>query len=390
MTSYCLAVLTKSPALVAGPALWLLTFTASLRVRWYSPIVRGVPFALPLGLYFAWDKWAHHLNDTFAAGSTYFATDFHFDDYLARVKDPAVLKRVLWFVVPSYGCNWVLFPALAAGIALAFRPGLRAVSAPMLLWLVMGAGLCAGLERLHWHWYYVFMFMLPLVYFGGVGIAAMFEAVEAYTQTTAFVRWGLWFVTLAFLTTSWAGGPYKMLSEVIGSGSQPVNLSWTSEDGFFGLFVLAIVSLAIAASLPLRIGGGLVGVILAAALWVAMPRAVHDVWQIFLFRSRAAEWRDFDTDWKELRRTVDELSTRRDRFVVDGGNPWFLHLVLRKGFAFYGHDIDSLGLAYFLDHHIRFYVHFPQNNPLPNVFAGRTPIRHAERWEIYCVAPAGC
>src|SRR5262249_29170835 len=103
MVAYCLAVMTKSPALVAGPAMWLLSFTASRPLRWYKPIVRGVPFLLPIALYLIWDKWAHHLNQTFAGGQTYFAIDFNWDDYVRRVHDPVFLKHVFWFVIPSYG-----------------------------------------------------------------------------------------------------------------------------------------------------------------------------------------------------------------------------------------------------------------------------------------------
>jgi hypothetical protein len=389
MLFYCLAVTTKSPALVAGPSLFLLTFTESRQLRWYTLVLRGVPFVLPIALFWAWDQWAHHLNLVYNDGTVYFSTEFNWNDYLARIHDIGFLKRTFWFVIPSYSSNWVLFPVLATGLALGFRRGLRRVSLPMFLWLLLGAGLSAGLERMYWHWYYTFMFMTPLVYFGGIGIAAIFEVMAAYRETTPFVQWGFWFMMIALMATSWAGGPPKHLDQVLGA-SQPLgNIGWTSEDGFFGLFMLQMVALAMAASMPGRWGERAKLVALAAALYLAIPRAKDDLWQIFSSRSRSAEWGDWKTHWKELREAVDQISTRADRFVVDGGNPWFLHLVLRKGFTFFGPDIDNLGIDYFVDRHIRFYVHFQQNGALPHIFQASKPVRQASRWEIYCIQE-GC
>jgi hypothetical protein len=387
---YCLAVMTKSPALVAGPAMWMLTFSATPRLRWYQPILRGLPLLVPLVLYRAWDNWAHYLNTAFAGGEAYFAIDLHWDDYLHRIHDPTSLKRFFWFVLPSYSSNWVMFPVLATGLALAFRKGLRAVSVPMFIWLAMGCSLCAGMERLEWHWYYTFLFMLPLVYFGGVGMAVLFEGAAAYRDTTLLVRWGTWFMALALLATNWASGGEKHLEGVLGA-SQPLgNVGWTSEDGFFALFVLQLVGLALATLFPPGSGQWAARIAIAASCYVAFPRAVYDLTQIFDWRSRRNEWQDFDTDWKELRRAVDEVSTRNDGFVVDGANPWFLYLVRRRGFAQFASQLDEPGVPFFTNGGARFYVHFTQNGALARSIEGRKPMRSGPRWEIFCIDPHGC
>lgn len=392
LVTYCVAVGAKSPAVIAGPALWLLTFSASPRFHWSKPLLRGLPFALPLALFWGWDRWAHHLNETFNGGEAYFAIAIDWVDLRNRLRDRHVLEHAFGFVFTAYAANWVLAPVLVTGLALGFRKGLRALSLPLLLWLAMGAVLCAGSERLTWHWYYTFMMMAPLFYFGGVGVAAVFEALAAYERTTVGVRWGLWNIVLTLAATGWAGGPLMKLEQVAGAG-QPPGSRWTAPDKIAGLLIVQIVAMVLAtwagSRRSLVVMRWLAPVALAGACFVGLPRALHDLNQIFLWRSRAEQWPDFAKHWKPMRRALDEVSSRKDVFVVDGANPWYLFLALRRGLVQFG-EPDPGALAAYAANGARFYLHYRQTGPLPGALVGRPLIRSGELWELYCLAPDGC
>ena len=389
MAVYCLAVGTKSPALVAGPSMWLLTWTASPRFHWRKPLMRGLPFVLPLALFWGWDKWAHHLNEVYNGGEVYFAISFDWRDHLARLRDANSLQRAFGFVVPSYASHWALFPVLVTGLMLAFRKGLRALSFPMLLWLVLGLALCAGSERLTWHWYYTFMFMLPLFYFGGVGVAVVFEGIASYRETSLAVRWGLWSIIVALAATSWVGGPLEQLQQVAGA-SFPPGPTWTAQNRFFALCAAQAIGMILTTLFTFRSARWVATMALVASAAVALPRAFHDLREVFLWRSRADQWPDFAAHWQPMRQALDQVSTREDVFVVDGGNPWFLHLALRKGFVQAVGDIDPMGLGFFTARGARFYLHFRENGRLPLALATRSPVRAGERWALYCIVPGGC
>jgi hypothetical protein len=388
MLLYCAAVGAKSPAIIAGPALWLLCFTASPRLRWYTPIVCGLPFVLPVALFWGWERWADHLTRTFNGGEEYFATHIKWNEYFERFRDKDAMRRAFRFVFPSYTSNWVLFPVLLAGFLLSFRRGLRAITFPMLLWLLIGLFFCAGSERLTWHWYYTFMMMLPVVYFGGVGIAALFEGTYAYAETSRVVRWGVWSMGLALLLTRWAGGPPQHLIEVVGS-TYPAPTTWTYEKPFLCLIGIQLISIPLALFVRFRGARWLATALVVVAMVLAFPRATRDVRQVFLWRSRVDLWRDMRKHWLPMRRVLDEVSTRKDVFVVDGDNPWYLHLALRKGYV-KGVEASPEELLQYQQRKVRFYLHFKEASPLLQTLVRGPLLRAGPRWELYCIDPNGC
>ncbi|HEX6243596.1 MAG TPA: hypothetical protein VFZ61_21935 [Polyangiales bacterium] len=389
MASYGLAVGTKSPAIIAGPALWLLSFTASRGVRWYTPLLRGLPFVLPLALFWGWDKWAHHLDDKFNEGFKYFEIDFKLREYIDRFKDMDAMRRAFGFVFTSYTSSWVLLPALLAGLALAFRRGYRAISLPMLVWLVIGLFLCAGSERLTWHWYYAFMLMLPLFYFGGVGLASVFEGVACYEQTSLALRWSVWQLVLAFALTRFIGGPARALKDAIGAGYPP-GPTWTTPSNLLWLLGVQLVALLLALTLRFRGARLVASVALAVSCAVAIPRALHDLRQTFLWRARVDLWPDMEKHWLPMRRELDQVSTRADLFVVDGYNPWYLYLARRKGFV-HGDPPNHEEWVRIIKSKTRFYLHFHERGGgIHTNLSGHPLLRKGERWELYCLDPEGC
>jgi hypothetical protein len=388
MLVYCLAVGAKTPAIIAGPALWLLSFSASPRLRWHTPIVRGLPFLLPLAMFWGWDKWAHHLDEAFNGGEHYFAIDMNLRDYLNRLKDREAMKRAFSFVFPSYCSNWVLSPLLLTGFVLGFRRGFRALSLPLLLWLLIGLFFCAGTERLTWHWYYAFMIMLPLHYFGGLGVAALFEGVAAYEQTSVLARWGMWSGACALALTRWVGGEPGLLQQAIGA-SYPPGPSWTDERSLHWLLDVLLLGMVLAYALRFRGARWLARAAVAAALALSIPRAIHDVREVTTWRSRKDLWPDMEKHWIPMRRELDRVSTRKDVFLSEGGNPWYLYLALRKGFVF-GDTRDALDLDALRKSGVRFYLHYAEHGALHPLLANLPLLRRGELWELYCFDPNGC
>jgi hypothetical protein len=156
------------------------------------------------------------------------------------------------------------------------------------------------------------------------------------------------------------------------------------------LLGVQLLALLLAACVRFRGARWVASAALVAACAVALPRALHDLRQLFLFRARVDLWPDMEKHWWPMRRALDEVSTRADLFVVDGYNPWYLYLARRKGFV-HGDPPSLLELGRIHQAHTRFYLHFPERGGgvHPNL-SGYPLIRKGERWELYCLDPKGC
>ncbi|MFO0751182.1 MAG: glycosyltransferase family 39 protein [Myxococcota bacterium] len=399
MVAYTLAVLIKSPALVAGPAMWLFTFTAQ-PVAFRTTLRRAAWFAVPLALWWAWNQWAHHLNESQNGGEVYFAIEFNLQTMLADATNGGQLRHIFAFLLPSYICNWVLFPAFLAGVALGFEKENRPVALPMAVWF-LGAALflAAFSSRLGSHWYYALVILPPVLYFGALALGRVFDLATsredsparfATGEATPLSRWAAGFVVATLFVAPFVGGRLRELSEApAASGLQPGS-SWVGEAGFLGLAVIEMLALALA-FLPAPRWGRLAYLpLLFVAGWLGLGRAEHDVSELFKWRTRFAEWETIQPETDALRAEVARFSTRDDLFLTDGGNPWYLYLPLRKGWTEDTPVIERNGLQPYTDKGARFFLHFFENGRMPRPMKNLKPIAHAPKWELYCLSPSGC
>lgn len=387
---YTLAALAKVPALTAGPAMWLFSWTAKPTAP-RKIIQRGAWFAVPLLAAVAWNAWARHLNQAYNEGETYFAIDFSLKTMLHDASSRELLRHLFAGVVPGYASSWVLFPAVLVGCALGFEPENRPLAGPMAAWFAGSAlFLAAFSSRLQSHWYYALVILPPVSYFGALGLGRLIDLAGAREPPLPLSRWAAGVLIPALALAPVVGGTPRELEAVSGGAGFHASSTWTGE--LNAIVLLAIFALA-SGALRLRARAhrpALWLALIAAASVPGLSRAGHDTLEAFKWRSRAAEWATADHAWDDLRRAVDRYSTRQDRFLVDGANPWYLHLPLRKGWNQSVHDLAVNGLDWYRARGARFLVHYPEAGPKPRGLKPEQLLAEGARWQLYCLAEQGC
>lgn len=391
---YTAAVLMKTPALALGPAMWLFTLTGK-KPSLASVARRAAAFLVPIAAALAWYAWAKHLTRVYNGGEAYFGIDFlSSDDLKSDITNEVQLTHIFSHLMSIWLPNWTTYPAVLAGVVLAFQKEHRPLTWPMLAWLAGGSLVLAMFSRrLLEHWYYA-LFVVPVfAYAGGVAIGRLLDLVGRPDDMKRYLtRAAGSFVILAFTATLLVEGPPRTLAEVPMARAFVPDATWVSSRGTVVLLVCAAVALAVAA-LPLRFHARPVyGTLAVVAACAALSRGVHDETEAFKHWTRMSEWAEFDRDWGPLRKAADMYSTRKDVFLVDGGTPWYLHRVFRKGFAEHPEGIDARGLDVFTARGARFFVHYPEVGDEPRVVV--LPRKHvlarAEKWVLVCIDPNGC
>lgn len=391
---YSLAAITKSPVLVAGPALWMLTF-AEQRLRLRIMIVRGLPFLLPLAAYFVWFRWAGQLTKDYEQLQQYFNMSFELKEVTGNLSNFGLYRHVFGFLIGSYAINWVLFPAAAAGLVLAFRGEERRVGIALATWFAFAAFFTMSFAfRTTVHWYYAMVAYPPVVYFAGLGLSSVLLMGKKPANTVPLLRISAVFVILSLFFVRWAAGPAELAARVPSADGPAFEKTW-----FYGGGMM-ILALALAAAIPAglfakpgwieRWRAGVLVLALLAGI-VAIPRAVHDAGEAFKFRSGYSEWETFDQKYADVRRVIEKNSTRADLVLVDGYQPFYLHMTRRRGFSTDSGTLAATGgLQYYLKRGAKYYVHFTENAPIEVARKGRTIIDSGREIELYCIAPEGC
>jgi hypothetical protein len=405
---YSVAVLIKSPAIVAGPAMWLFMLTAR-RVTVRTALVRAAWLLVPIVAWLAWNAWAKHLNQAYNDGEVYFAIDFNLKEMLSDLTNGGQLRHIFGFLLPSYMTNWVLFPAVLAGLVLGFEKENRPIAIPMLVWL-MGAALFLGLfsSRLGSHWYYALVGLPPVLYFGALSLGRLLmlaappilrsgplipEALAVPLQS----RWVACFLIPVLALAPLIGGRLRFLTEAPAATGAVPGATWLSDSGLMALII--IETLAIAAVLipladlrPHRARSFLrfFPLVLLVAGAAGLSRAHHDAREVFRWRTREPEWAAIEGRLSAFRAAIDRYSTRTDLFVVDVPNPWYLHVPLRKGWAEHTHEIDELGLEHYTSRGARFLIHFPEHGRRPRPIRSMRPLTVVDGWEVFCIDARGC
>jgi len=406
---YSVAVLIKSPAIVAGPAMWLFMLTPK-RVTIRIAVIRAAWLLVPIAAWLAWNAWAKHLNNTFNDGEVYFAIEFNLKEMLKDLTNGGQIRHVFGYILPVYMTNWVLFPAVLAGLVLGFEKDNRPIAIPMLAWL-LGAALFLGMfsSRLGAHWYYALVALPPVLYFGALSIGRLLTLAarpmfESRLQppplpedaTPLQTRWVAFFLLPTLALAPLIGGRLRALMEAPAAAGNGPSGTWLTESGLLGL--LLIQTLAVAAVLVPRAQASqrarsfarFFPLALLVVGVVGLSRAHHDAREVFRFRTLEPQWATIEARLAAIRSEVDRFSTREDLFVVDVGNPWYLHVPLRKGWAEHTHEIDELGLGHYTSRGARFLIHYRNEARKPREIFRMRPLTSIDGAEVYCIAEDGC
>jgi hypothetical protein len=390
MLLFTLGVLAKGPALVLAPAMWWFACAdRSLSTRELAR--RAAPFVVPAALLVAWAAWAHHLTSAFGGGVGEVAIDLDTKRILREAGNQDALGNLFGFVYSSYVSNWVLFPALLAGIVLAMEPPTRRVSAAFLAWLLLGSIYLASYSwRLYTHMYYADIVLVPVTYFTAFALAAVVRLFSRETRAPPVVAsWSAVVVLISLAAARFVGGPAKELSDVVEAADPHPESSWMSTWHLVLLLCLVLGAMLVAAQVSKSVLRWASVLLLPVAAFVGIGRADHDAREVLRWRARTFE----TAQWKErwigtLRPLVDRYSTRADLFVVDNNNPFWLYLPLRKGWTT---EVDELEDSSFFEYRqagARFFLSYNDRSPprrMRSPLLGATPY-----FKLYCLDENGC
>lgn len=377
MLFYTIAVVTKSPALMAGPALFLLTWIErppGLRVV----VLRGLGFVVPIAAAFAWFSWATHLTATYEVLTPYFNLNFRSSEVWNNLKSFANWRHTFGFLTGTYAVQWVLAPSLVAGIVLGLaRRTERRLALAMLVYLAATIFFCLCFSsRSTVHWYYAMIMLPPVVHFTTVGLTNLFDPDDRPLAVGAQI-----FVLASFAVAPWigrwAGGPLAPSAD-----GPAYEQTWFRP---MGLALLA-GALLLAAWLPRRMRRPVPALVLLLAAPPALARAVHDNVEAFDFRTKRGEWARIDALTGPLQATINAHTTRADLLAVDGYIPWYLHLARRRGFSA-NWEVNLEDLACKTDTGIAHYLHFIENEPLPQLMDRAQPIARERDFVLYRLEP---
>jgi len=376
---YTLAVITKTPAITAGPALFLLSWSAK-RPPLKNVILRGLAFAIPLAAGVAWTAWAGHLTKTYEVLSAYFHLDFTVAEVKGNLENKNMWFHTLGFLVGGFGINWVLIPSFLAGLVLGQRKSERALGAPMLVWFLCAFVFCLAFSfRTTVHSYYALVLFAPCTYFAALGLANL-----AKNEGTTLERAAALFVFLCLIASP------VLAAQTLGYGPTGGGNSWLHtwflpRGAILGTcaFVIAVVVAARVSWRPRPWAND--AAVAVAVVWGAgwaLPSEIGYVW----FMTGHKDGLVLSDPDRTLRETVAAHTTRDDIFIVDGYNPWFLHRASRRGFA--GAPDSNVGdMACKTPTGIAYYLHYTENGRIN--FPGRRTevLGQTPEFELYKLVP---
>jgi alpha-galactosidase len=385
-----LAVLSKVPATVALPGLWVLAMRPGRLVSKRNALL-AAGFLVPVAFAIVWDRWAHYLNEVYNGGQAYFHIDFSLAKmWKSLTNGDLVFGRILLRELPGYVMCWVWFPAFVCGLVCAFVPReWRRRSLAMLMWLVLALLFCACFsDRLVAHWYYSLVVFLPASYFVGKGLENVVDLVIGSRPPRLVTNGLAWTVVLAMLCTPLVGGALKEGRFVQGAGGASVAWStWCLGAAPVWLAGILVVAFAFAALAPRGSSRNLVVAPIAGiAVAIALLRGAHDGARALEWRGRLRERAQTEQSIRSLERAADRLIPRTSKVLVDQDSPAYLRRVRRHGYALSVEAIDKKTLRSF-GKRAPFLVHFGRDDPPANA---PTPITAGTDWAIYCIMPGGC
>ena len=188
--AFGLAVLVKGPGLVLAPAMWWFA-CAARRLSFRQFVLRGGGPVLAAGLYFPWDRWAHHLRSVYDPGKATFrgsTSPSRGSRARSRTRTASTTSSGSSLYVEQLGSPR---SSSASGRRSSRAPG--ALSTAFLLWLLTSLFFLAAFStRLKAHWYYASLTRSspPRQYFAGYGLAEVFRLFARGSPPRSLVsRW---------------------------------------------------------------------------------------------------------------------------------------------------------------------------------------------------------
>ncbi len=390
---YTLALLTKPIAVCIFPAMYLFSVLGKARPSWRQVLVRGLAFALPLGLMMAWDKWAQHLVATYMEGNLVISIDHDPKQIWASMRDGPTAKFILLGLVENYTSHVVLFPAVLVGIPLSMRKDLRAWGVPYLCWLLGVITISLAYSgRYYSNWYYLLLFVPPLVFYAAVTLRHVVDVMAA--RAVDPLPWCVALGTVAaacFVHPLLSTVPWDHLEHVPATLAVHVRRELSLAATYWALLAgAAMFAGALAAFEASRAPRRLTALaVVGSAAW-AMVIPYKDVEQTVRFYTTEVDWEAGYVDSAEIRAAVDQYSTYQDRFLMLGSNPAMLVRALRVGYADDAGLAEARGPEFYLQRNVRFVMTFSDTPPLPSRFHGAQELARGPRWALFCIKPGAC
>jgi hypothetical protein len=392
---YTLALLTKPIAICFLPAMYLFSVLGARRPTLLAAATRLAWFALPAALMFAWDWWANQLVQRYMEGNLLISIDHDPKRMWAELQDVQQRRFILMGLVENYASHVSLFPAVLVGIAYSMRKDLRSWGLPFLAWL-LGAVVISGAfsSRYPSNWYYMLPFVPPLVFYGALGLGALFEVVACAVREPVRLAVALAVVLAAVLTVPLLDVvPWDFAGDEAAKMAVHVRRDVSGSPVYWALLTLSILTAAALLQLRdgrLKLPPAVLALVLAAAGLFAMVIPYKDLQQTVRFYTKQDLWQTGRDDLVELRAAVDRFSTPRDLFVMSGYHPGLLARALRVGWADDPGLIQAAGMAHYVQHGARFFMTFWDAGGVPPTMASAPVIARGARWELRCLDPKGC
>ncbi|MDB4985295.1 MAG: putative dolichyl-phosphate-mannose-protein mannosyltransferase [Myxococcaceae bacterium] len=395
LACYTLALLTKPIAIAVAPAMYLFSVLGSKRPSLRGAVARLAWFIIPLGLMFLWDWWARELVNRYMGGQPLISIEHDPRQMWIEFNDVGARRFLLLGLVETYTSHVSLFPAVLLGIAYSMRKELRSWGIPFVAWLA-GAIVIAGAfsARYPSNWYYMLPFVPPLVFFGALGLGALFDVLTGRARDPVRTIIALSIVLAAVLIVPQLEAvPWEFAGDDAGKIAIHTRRNTSGSAVYWAAIVGAMVA---AASLQQLFEGArrLPQLALTLALSVASAASMvipyKDLKQVVRFYTKEDLWQTGRDDLVEIRATVARYSTPRDLFVMNGYHPALLVRALRVGWADDPGTIQAVGAARYASMGARFFMSFWDSGPVPQTMQESPVLARGARWELRCIDPKGC
>jgi hypothetical protein len=392
---YTIALLTKPIAIAVFPAMFLFAIMGPKRPTLLGSVLRLACFAIPLGLMFAWEKWANLLVARYMEGHLLISIDHDPAAMWENMKNVGARRRILLGLLENWVTHVSLFPAVLLGIPYSLRKETRSWSVPFLAWCAGMIAISLAFAGRYWsNWYYMLLFAPPVLFFGAVGLGRVFEVVGMQTREPWHrgIAFGAVFASLLVMPQlhpvpwSYIGRAPEQLAVHIRQGVSGSELYWIALAGSF----LGAASLVALRDQVERVPGLIISLVVGAAFAWSLTTPYKDMKQTARWYTGEEYWVSGHVDSAEIRRAVSRYSTPRDLFLMNGANPALLVRALRVGYAEDPRTIDSVGRDFYVGKGVRFFMSFFDSGAMPAALQGAQLLERGARWELFCIDPKGC
>lgn len=395
LSLYTIALLTKPIAVAVFPAMFLFAIMGTKRPTLLGSAVRLACFALPLGLMFAWDKWANLLVARYMEGHSLISIEHDPAAMWENMKNAPARRRILLGLLENWVTHVSLFPAVLLGIPYSLRKETRGWSVPFLVWCAGMIAISLAFSVRYWsNWYYMLLFAPPVLFFGAMGLGRVFEVVGMQTREPwqRGIAFGAVLASL-FVMPQLRPVPWSYIGRAPEQLAVHVRQTVSGSDRYWialaGAFLAAALLVALRDQVE-RVPDLIVSLVVGAAFAWSLTTPYKDMKQAVRWYTGEQFWDSGHVESAEIRRAVSRYSTPRDLFLMNGANPALLVRALRVGYADDPWWIDRVGRDFYVSKGVRFFMSFDSGAALPAVLRGAQLLERGAHWQLFCIDPKGC